>query len=173
MKRRESLKAILASSGALLSLPVWAQAWSLPEIAAHSSSFTPDQQTLLASVADTVIPPGNSIGAISVGVDKYLSKLIDDCFTPEVQQDIRKGLDQLDNWAKETHNKSFAECDQAQRETILLKLQATGIESEKEVFNILKNETIRGFNTSREVLVNYHHYKSAPGHYYGCVDVNP
>ena len=36
----------------------------------------------------------------------------------------------------------------------------------------MKSETIRGFNTSREVMLQYLNYKIVPGHYYGCVDVN-
>jgi len=35
----------------------------------------------------------------------------------------------------------------------------------------MKSETIRGFNTSKEVMVGYHKFKLAPGHFYGCVDV--
>jgi hypothetical protein len=154
MKRRESLKVLVASSGALLTLPAWARNWTLPEVLRHTSSFTTDQQIILASVADTIIPQGNAIGAISVGVDKFLQKLIDDCYTAEVQ-----------------HKKGFNLCDQKQRETLLTQLES-GTDAEREAYKFFKNETIRGFTTSREVLVNYYKYKSVPGHYYGCVDVN-
>ena len=36
----------------------------------------------------------------------------------------------------------------------------------------MKSETIRGFNTSQQVMEKYLHYKVAPGHYHGCVNVN-
>jgi hypothetical protein len=35
----------------------------------------------------------------------------------------------------------------------------------------MKSETIRGFNTSQEVMQDYLHYQVAPGHYYGCIDI--
>ena len=171
MKRRESLKVLLASSGALLTLPAWARNWTLPEILRHTSSFTIDQQIILASVADTIIPQGNAIGAISVGVDKFLQKLIDDCYTPEVQSNIRAVLETLEIRAQREHKKSFNLCDPKQRETLLTQLES-GTEIEREAYKFFKNETIRGFTTSREVLVNYYKYKTVPGHYYGCVDVN-
>jgi hypothetical protein len=171
MKRRESLKVLLASSGALLSLPSWAENWTVAQVATHTTTFSANQQVLLSAVADTIIPAGNSIGAIAVGVDKFLLKLIDDCHTPEMQQKIKTGVDSLDKKAQSQFKKSFATCDQKEREQILLSIASEGNEG-KEVFELLKSETIRGFSTSRQVMVDYHKYKTVPGHYYGCVDIN-
>ena len=42
---------------------------------------------------------------------------------------------------------------------------------EKDFFDLMKTETIRGFNTSQKVMENYLGYKIAPGHYYGCINV--
>jgi hypothetical protein len=42
---------------------------------------------------------------------------------------------------------------------------------EKDFFDLMKSETIRGFNTSQKVMQDYLGYKVAPGHYYGSVDV--
>jgi hypothetical protein len=170
MKRRESLKMLLASSGALLTLPSWAQNWTLSEVSVHPSSFPAEHQLLLTSVADTIIPAGNSIGALTVGVDKFLIKLIDDCYTPEMQDKIKSTLSALNTQAQTQFKKPFSACDQKEREQLLTVLSsdaATG-----EIIKVLKSETIRGFTTSREVLVDYYKYKTVPGHYYGCVDVN-
>ena len=41
----------------------------------------------------------------------------------------------------------------------------------QDFFNLMKSETIRGFNTSQKVMQEYLGYKIAPGHYYGCIDV--
>lgn len=171
MKRRESLKVLLASSGALLSLPAWAQNWTLSDVSKHTSSFSTDHQILLTSVADTIIPAGNSIGATTVGVDRFLIKLIDDCHTREMQEKIKSTLTSLDTQAQTQFRKTFPACDQKEREQLLTALSSDGATGE-EVIKLLKSETIRGFTTSREVLVGYYKYKTVPGHYYGCVDVN-
>lgn len=160
------------ASGALIALPAWAEDWHVTDVLTHSSSFTLEGQTILASVADTIIPQGDSIGAISVGVDKFLQKLFDDCYEKDVQENIKAQLTALDGSAQNTYGKSFVACDQKQREELLLKFATSDNKPEKDFFNLIKSETIRGFNTSREVMTKYLNYKVAPGHYNGCVDVN-
>jgi hypothetical protein len=171
MNRRETLKALMAASGGLIALPSWARAWKVQHISTHHSSFSTGEQELLASVADAIIPPGNAIGALSVGVDKFLQKLIDDCYEKPIQDNVKTQLLALDTSAQQVYGKSFARCDAPQRQELLLKLSTSESKDEKDFFTLMKSETIRGFNTSREVMVNYLKYKPVPGHYYGCVDV--
>lgn len=156
MNRRDSLKSLFLATGSLVALPAWAENWDTTTIA-HLSSFSSAEQEILASVADTIIPFGNGYGAISVGVDKFLLKLIDNCYEKDVRDNVKKHLAIL-------NGKNFNKLDQKEREKLLL-------ESDKDFFNLLKSETIRGFNTSREVMLQHLKYKIAPGHYYGCVDV--
>ena len=172
MNRRDSLKYLFAASGSLVALPSWAEGWTSKSIT-HLSSFTPAEQEVLASIADTIIPAapprssgrseaGNSIGALSVGVDKFLQKLIDNCYEPDVQKMIKEQLAALSG---------FPQLSQKEREAALLRLEASSVDAEKGFFKLMKSETIRGFNTSKEVMLNHLKYKIAPDHYYGCVDV--
>lgn len=161
----------MLASGSLVALPAWAEGWNRRSLTKHISSFSSDEQVLLSSVADTIIPAGDSIGALSVGVDKFLQKLLDKCYEKEVQDNVKKQLSALDQSAQKEFGKSFAICDQDQRQTLLVRFADSADKSEKDFFTLMKSETIRGFNTSREVMVNYLKYKPAPGHYYGCVDV--
>lgn len=171
MNRRTSLKTIMAASAGLVALPSWVNGWTLTEIT-YTSSFGFVEQEILGSVADTIIPAGNSIGAITVGVDKFLQKLIDKCYEKDVQDNVKTQLLALEAKAKDIHNKSFYQCDQLQRQEMLLKLSVSETKAEKDFFELIKSETIRGFNTSKEVMLDYLKYKGVPGHYYGCVDVN-
>ncbi len=161
----------MIASGGLVALPAWAGNWCADDVTNVHSAFSLAEQKLLASVADTIIPPGNSIGALSVGVDKFLVKLLDDCYDKEVRDNVKKQLALLEANAKNTHAKNFAACDQLQRQEILLKFSASTEKPQKDFFNLMKGETIRGFNTSKEVMVKYLKYEVAPGHYYGCVNV--
>ena len=171
MDRRKALKNLAIVSGGLITLPQWMVSCGISDANIHQTSFSSTEQKILASVTDTIIPAGNSIGALSVGVDKFLQKLIDDCYEKEVQDNIKSQLKGLEGSAKATHKKSFADCTQAQREELLLKLSASENKSEKDFFDQIKSETIRGFNTSQKVMQEYLGYKIAPGHYYGSVDV--
>jgi hypothetical protein len=171
MNRRDSLKMLAIASGGLISLPAWARGWTPGNLGVITSQFTLAEENTLAAVADTIIPAGNSIGALSVGVDKFLQKLISDCYDKEVQENVKAQLAALEKSAQSAYGTSFGASDQAQRESMLIKLSNSGIKEEKDFFNLMKSETIRGFSTSKEVMVNYLKYKPAPGHYYGCVDV--
>jgi len=170
MNRRNTIK-MLAGSIGLIALPSWAVGWSKKELIV-GEVFQSTELELLSSVTDTIIPMGNSIGALSVGVDKFLQKLISDCYTTDIQDNVKLQLLELDKSAQADHGKSFPTLDQKQREDLLLKLSASEDKAQKDFFNLMKSETIRGFNTSREVMVNYLKYKMVPGHYHGCVDVN-
>jgi len=172
MNRRDTIRNLMAASGALIALPAWADGWSAAEVIGHHPTFSFEAQETLAAAADTIIPAGDAIGALSVGVDKFLQKLFDNCYEKKIQDNIKAQLAALETSAMNLHGKPFKDCDQLHREQMLLKFSASGITAEEDFFKLVKSETIRGFNTSREVMVNYLHFKQVPGHYYGCVDVN-
>jgi len=112
MDRRETLKKLVVASGGLIVLPSWARGWKASDLTAHHTSFSVSEQDTLASVADTIIPAGNAIGALSVGVDKFLQKLLDKCYEKDVQDNVRAQLAGLENAAQASHGKSFVLCDQ-------------------------------------------------------------
>jgi len=172
MNRRNTLKHLMAATGGLIALPSWASRWSIKSLHPFVSPFTKNEQEILSALVDTIIPAGESIGAKSVGVDLFLQKLFDRCYEKEVQDNVKKQLAALESSTQSTNNTSFASSTQAQREALFLNLSQSTVKEEKDFFNLLKSETIRGFSTSEEVMVKYLKYKIAPGHYYGCVDVN-
>lgn len=171
MNRRNALKNLAVVSGSVITLPAWMVSCGISDKNIHHSGFDQKQQKILASLADTIIPAGNSIGALSVGVDKYLQKFIDDCCEAQVQDNVKLQLTALDNAAQEEEKASFAECSQPQREKHLLKFADSQDKNQKEFFTLMKAETIRGFNTSQKVMEEHFNYKVAPGYYHGCVPV--
>jgi hypothetical protein len=171
MNRRTALKNISLVTGSVISLPAWMVSCGISDKNTHQSGFNSTEQKILSAVTDTIIPAGTSIGALSVGVDKFLQKLIDDCYEKPIQDNVKQQLHALDIAADNDHSKSFSDCTQQQREKLLLKLEDSANKEEKEFFALMKTETIRGFNTSQKVMEEYLNYKVAPGHYYGCVPV--
>jgi hypothetical protein len=169
MKRRDSIKMLMASTAGLISLPSW-EGWSASSLK-HSTNFFVEEQSLLASVADTIIPAGDGPGALTVGVDKFLTKLLENCYDSNVQENIKTQLAKLETSAQSVYQQSFTTLHQHQREELLLKFSNAENEGEREFFKLIKAETIRGFNTSKEVMVTYLKYQQVPGHYYGCTDV--
>ena len=99
MDRRKAIKNLAIVSGGLITLPQWMISCGVSDTAIHSSSFSVAEQEILASITDTIIPAGDSIGALSVGVDKFLQKLIDDCYEKEVQDNTKTQLKALNESA--------------------------------------------------------------------------
>jgi hypothetical protein len=172
MDRRNALKNIAIVSGGLITLPQWMVSCGISDKPVHYSSFTATEQKILANVVDTIIPAGSSIGALSVGVDKFLQKLIDDCYERDVLNNVKLQLHIVEEEASSSYKKSFADCGQAEREKILSGFSSSENKKKKDFFDLMKSETIRGFNTSQKVMTEYLGYKIAPGHYFGCIDVN-
>jgi hypothetical protein len=171
MNRRNAIRNLVLTSGTLITLPVWMGCADNNVPLTHRSSFSTTEQKTLATIADTIIPAGNAIGALATGVDKYLQKLFDDCHPKEEQDNIKMQLKALEAYAMKEQGRSFEDCTQQQREEFLLKWSASEAKEEKDFFTLIKSETIRGFNTSQQVMQHYLDYKVAPGHYYGCVAI--
>jgi hypothetical protein len=89
-----------------------------------------------------------------------------------VRRNISEQLTALEKVTQERHGKSFSSCDQVQREELLSELAISETKEVKDFFELIKGETIRGFRTSKEVMLDYLDYKIVPGHYFGCVDIN-
>lgn len=171
MKRREALKTIGIAAAGLVALPSWARGWEARDVNLKSSSFNPNEQSLISAVADTIIPEKDSLGALPQQVDKFLIRLFDECYEMDVQDNIKLQLFELDEKAINTAGKSFTDCSQAEREELLLTFENSENESENLFFELVKRETIRGFRTSKVVMQDYHGYRVIPGFYNGNADV--
>lgn len=162
----------MLASGSLATLPAWAQDWTKEDFAIESGHFLEGQEELLASLVDTILPADvDGVGGIKVGVDQFLIKLFERCYDAEAQENIKARMSSLQQKAETMFGRSFKDCDQSQRQELLSACGNSENESEKTFFDLVKSESIRGFRTSREVMIKYFKYRVAPGHYHGCVDV--
>ncbi len=107
---------------------------------------------MLASVADTIIPAGNSMGALSVGTDKYLIKIIDDCYEPEVKANAKMRFGKLNELSKWQYSKPFREGSQQERESILLSLSNSKVKEKASFINIKADDTNRLRGTQNPTL---------------------
>jgi hypothetical protein len=159
-------------SGGLVSLPAWANRWDLQEVSSIGHHFLEGQEELLTSLVDTILPAAeDGVGGVKVGVDQFLIKLFDQCYDGEIQENIKARLNGLQEKSEMMFGRSFRDCTQLERQELLTTWANSENESEKSFFELIKSESIRGFRTSREVMIKYYKYRVAPGFYHGCVDV--
>jgi hypothetical protein len=171
MNRRTAFKNLAFATGSLILLPSWMVDLGLSTTTSYNTGFSLAEQGIIASITDAIIPKGNAVGALDMGVDKYLQKLIEECYEPEIQENVKKQLKQLDINASVTYKTVFTELATKQQQLLLGKFETSADKSEKDFFQLIKSQTIRGFTTSQKIMTEYLGYKVAPGHYYGSVPV--
>lgn len=181
MNRRSTLKGLLAAGGAIAGLSLVEWKWHIVEDSLYPRFYTRLEEKLLTSIADTIIPAGpppavpggptEPIGALSTGTDKFLMKLIEKCYEKEDQDKIKRQLAELEKSSENAYGESFADCSQEQRVELLMARANSEVEEEKEFFDLMKSQTIRGFTTTQVFMTNYRDYKVAPGYYHGCASV--
>ena len=182
MNRRNTLKTLAAATGGIAGLSLIEWKWHVVEDYLNPTFFSRKEQEVLTAIADTIIPAGpgkpavdtgepKMIGALSTGTEKYLMKLLERCYEKEVQDNVKIQLAAVEASAEGQFDSSFAGCTQAQREELLMARAASEVKEEKDFFDLMKSETIRGFTTTQEVMVDYLEYKIAPGFYNGCAEV--
>lgn len=171
MNRRNAIKSLMMASGGIIALPAWAHAWKPDEMAKFNTTFTDQEIDLISAIADTIIPSNGEIGALSVGIDKFLVGLISRCYEEKFRGEVRMNLHALNEQSITSYQKGFAEAGKMDRENLLLSLSSSADDNDVSFFEFMKQQTIRGFETSEEVLVHYHGYVMMPGFYNGNVDV--
>lgn len=171
MNRRTAFKNLAFATGSLILLPSWMVDLGLSDSTTYNTRFTIAEQGIIASITDAIIPKGNGVGALDMGVDKYLQKLIEECYEPDVQQNVKTQLKALDVKASVTFKTVFTELAAKQQQQLLATFETSADKAQKEFFQLMKSQTIRGFTTSQKVMTEYLGYKVAPGYYHGSVPV--
>jgi hypothetical protein len=172
MNRRNALRSIGLVTGGLITIPSWMISCGISDQETHQSGFSLEHQHLLTQITDTFIPAANGVGAVDMGVDKFLQVLIDDCYEPKDQQQFKDQLDALAKSAHHEYDQAFGECTSDEREKLLLRMSTSDNKDQQEFYKLIKSEIIRGYTTSQKVMVDYLGYKVAPGHFYGSVKIN-
>lgn len=173
MDRRSSIKTLLILSAGAAILPSCLQEEKKPSVAVKNFKINANEEDMVASVCDTMIPSGKTPGAKDVGAYQFALMMMDECYSPEQQEKFMEGLKDFDNFSKKITNKSFTKATPAEREEVL-----KSVESKKEVpenvaffYNSTKKLTLEAFTQSKYYLTKVHLYELVPGKFYGCVPV--
>jgi Gluconate 2-dehydrogenase subunit 3 len=127
----------------------------------------------LAELAETIIPKTDTPGAKDISAHLFALMMVDDCYKKEDQQKFLAGLKAFEAETKKQFNKSFTDCSQAERETLLTELDAkkAGNADLEYFYGTTKRLTVQAYTTSKFYLTNIQVYKLVPGKYYGCVPI--
>lgn len=157
--------------GGLISLPAWATGWTPETVSLNRQFFTPQQEALLASLTETIIPKTDTPGAKELNVHQFIQKVVADCYDKASQTKFQKGLDTADELAKKSFGKSFSEGDPTQQAAVFTQIAQSSDSDLKDFYSMVKGLTIKGYLNSEYVMTNLTNFQFMPGHYYGCVPV--
>ncbi len=173
MDRRSSIKTLFILSAGTALLPSCLQEEKKPSVSVRNYKISGTDEDLVSSVSDTIIPGGKTPGAKDVGAYQFALMMVDDCYSPEQQEQFTKGLKEFNEFSKKKINKSFATATPGERNEVL-----QSIESKKDVpenvaffYNTMKGLTTEAFTQSQYYLTKVHMYELVPGKFYGCVPV--
>ncbi len=171
MQRRSVVKNIALTIGAAIVLPAWANAWNRESFQNSFLKNPISQENLLAEIVETIIPKTNTPGAKELNVQQFVPVMVMDCYDKNAQEIYKKGFELVENNAKNTYSKSFADCDAKQRLEVLNKMSKSENSDEKKYIQLVKGLTIQGYLNSEYVMTNLRVYEYAPARYHGCVPV--
>ncbi len=178
MDRRELLKMITVLTGTAFIGGELLLSGCKNEPAVASTVFGADDVALLDEVADTILPPTKSPGAKAAQVGKFMTVMVNDCYTEKDQKVFHEGIVKLNEACQKANSKSYMESAPEQRTTFLTALDKEAKDYQKSkkpedpqhYFSMMKQLTLFGYFTSKEGATQALRYIQVPGKYVGCMD---
>jgi hypothetical protein len=193
---------VAVMAGATISLPALADTLAASDasrvLTGKPLLFTTDQDTLVAEMADTIIPTTKTPGAKAAKVNEIIDIVLKDCYKQDDQKRFLDGLAQTDKLSQEGYTKNFVQLDATQRIDIMKKLEAEAKQQRADMtakpqagsgqqdvqlpkervkftpfFMMLKDLTLMGYFTSEIGATQALEYVAVPGRYDGCVPLKP
>lgn len=135
--------------------------------------FDPDQMTLLARVADIVMPATDTPGAIGAGVDRFIDGLMADWASMTTSARVVATLEAIDEAARRDFRRAFVDCKDADQAALLGRLAegASGSDAQVPGFGELRKLVLAGYYTSEVGASVELQFELVPGRYLECVPV--
>jgi hypothetical protein len=169
MKRRDAVRNISLILGGVLSSELTAALHGQILNTGMPITVSTAQEALLAEAADTILPATDSPGAKGAGVEKFIIRVLRDCYRTEAQVRFYDGLARLDAAARNTHGKPYIELLPPQRHAVM---SATA-KGDKPFFVLLKQLTVAGYFTSEIGATKALAYLPIPGKFKGETQLQP
>ncbi|MCF2502476.1 gluconate 2-dehydrogenase subunit 3 family protein [Dyadobacter sp. CY107] len=163
MNRREAVQKITFLLGGTISAPLMAGIMGEKLNFGPSLDLSAEQEALLADVADTIIPTTGTPGAKAAGADKFITRVMRDCFEMADQKKFYSGLEKIDAQSKEVYGKGFSALDATQKNDIVKRTTV----SDKPFFLQMKGLTVTGYFTSEIGATQALDYLPIPGRFDG------
>ncbi|PSL03317.1 gluconate 2-dehydrogenase subunit 3 family protein [Cecembia rubra] len=151
-------------------------------------SWTPqllsqDQAKILAALVDRILPRTDTPGALDVGTDEFIDKILVSAFPEKIQKGFASGLDSFNTTAKSLLGKDFTKLDNSKKDEVIKHFEeksealpgalwaynfAEG--DEFPFYRMMKELALLGYFHSEKIGKAYLAYDPIPGPFKGCID---
>jgi hypothetical protein len=189
MNRRDALKNTLLAMGYSITVPSLISIFNSCS-SNHSITWKPlflsgEQATVIAELAETILPKTQTPGAKELNIDRFIDKMLHQVFSPEGQQLFTKGLADFEKQSKDLNGKSFVDSSPEERKKLLTKMEQETEKTPPSVWGInLKKDAgplpfyrqakaliLLGYFTSQEIGKKVLMYDPVPGPFIADVPV--
>ncbi|MEM9016283.1 MAG: gluconate 2-dehydrogenase subunit 3 family protein, partial [Verrucomicrobiota bacterium] len=130
-----------------------------------SVEVTDRLSTLLAEVADVIIPETDTPGAKEAGAHEFIIRLLRDCYELKNQESFYAGLGRVDERSESMHQKPFLELTREEQIAVITETA----KKDKGFFKQVKQLTQVGYFTSEIGCTQNLQYMPIPGKFQGDV----
>jgi Gluconate 2-dehydrogenase subunit 3 len=183
MKRRKAIGSILLVGGAT-AIGFGGYKWySLTKI--PDKNYLLGKKSLLADLAETIIPATDTPGAKEAGAVEFMMNLLNECTDAKTLNRFVNGLQDLEKYSHSRFHREFSECSAPEKESVLHYFDQQS-ESHKSIiekvkdrytgygfFEILKEYTVYSYCISEKGASLGMRYIAVPGKYLPCIPLEP
>jgi len=169
MNRRDLLKkGVYGLAGVSLSSTLISTLQSCTSIEKYSPHyFSKTEFSLLFNIVDFLIPKTETPGALEMKVPQFIDIIISETYNNESKNNFSNKLKLLIEDFK-SNNIDLSDYNSMKSKFV----NDFNNKTHQEIYNQIRDLTVWGFKTSKEIALNVLKYNPIPGYQLGCVDID-
>ena len=169
MNRRDLLKkGVYGLAGVTLSSTLISTLQSCSSIEKYSPLyFSKTEFSLLSNIVDFLIPKTETPGALEMKVPQFIDIIISETYNKESKNNFSNKLKVLIEDFK-SNNIDLSDYKSMKSKFV----NDFNNKTHQEIYNQIRDLTVWGFKTSKEIALNVLNYNPIPGYQLGCVDID-
>jgi hypothetical protein len=173
--RREAIRQAGLVAGVVFA-PAWLRIFDVEPVAGQTGQPARHLWAVpfatVSAIADRILPPTDTPGAVDVGVPDFIDRLYADFMAPAERQMFTSGLEAVDAAATASHRLPFRSLPAAQQDEVLRAMAKAEEAQPQGFFRMFRSATILGYFTSERVGRTVLNYDPVPGRYDACVPID-
>ena len=169
MNRRDLLKkGVYGLAGVSLSSTLISTLQSCTSIEKYSPHyFSKTEFSLVSNIVDFLIPKTETPGALDMKVPQFIDLIISETYSNESKNNFSNKLNLLIE-DFESNNINLSDYNSMKSKFV----NDFNNKTHQEIYNQIRDLTVWGFKTSKEIALNVLNYNPIPGYQLGCIDID-